>query len=381
MQTNNTRSLNHNQLTTIIMFFLIGGSALSSTSRYSGQNAGIILLFAALFGGIIFTLYHRISKIHQHQGLPDILKSTFGKTFGTILLFSYACFFLFRTISVGNYMSAMAQETLMSGVNHRVVITMLLVTVIVSALYGLKVIGRTSEIFMFIIIAFLIPFLITPFTSDSFQTAHLMPILADGPLGIAPDIARSTMFPYAELVVFLMLFPYVTPVDDKKILKRSYIAIIVSTVLMIAIDIITVGLIGATLTSNFEYSFSNAMQLAGLSGFLERLDPLAIVIMVASEYFKLAIYFFITILCFQALHQKFNFKIVLSVLVVVIFFLAPIMHPPETNFLMNTLPFRILPPFQLIMPLIIWIVSEIRFRNKAPKQQLPLQERINPGPT
>jgi len=381
MKTNNPRSLNYNQLTMLIMFFLIGGSGLSATSRYSGQNAWIVLLFAGLFAGILFTLYHRISKVHQHQGLPDVLKSTFGKVLGTIILFIYACFFLFRTISVGNYMSAMAQETLMLGVNHHVVIAMLMVTVIVSALYGLNVIGRTSEIFMFIIIIFLIPFLIAPFTSDSFRVANLVPILADGPLGIVEDIARATMFPYAELIVFLMLFPYVTPVDDKKILKRSYIAIIISTVLMIAIDIVTVGLIGATLTENFEYSFFNAMQLVRLSGFLERLDPLAIVIMVASEYFKLVIYFFITVLCFQALHQKFNFKIVLSILIVIIFFLAPIIPPPEAAFLKNTLPFRILPTFQLIIPLIIWIVSEIRFRNKIPKKQLPLQERINPGST
>ena len=131
---NNTRSLSLNQLTTLIMFFLIGGSALSSTARYAGQNAWIVLLFAGAFSAIFFTLYHRISKIHQHQGLPAILKSTFGKVVGTIMLFIYACFFLFRTISVGNYMSAMAQETLMHGVNPRVVIAMLIITVIISAL-------------------------------------------------------------------------------------------------------------------------------------------------------------------------------------------------------------------------------------------------------
>ena len=380
---NNTRQLNLNQLTTLIMFFLIGGSALSSTARYSGQNAWIVILFAGFFGAILFTIYHRISKVHQYKGLPDILKSTFGKVLGTITLFIFAGFFLFRTISVGNYMSAMAQETLMFGVNQRIVIIMLLVTVITSALYGLNVIGRSSEIFFFIMVVCLIPFLLAIFTSSSFKMDNLTPILTEGIPGIAEDIIRTTFFPYGELVVFLMLFPYIAKKESKKILKRSYIAIIVSVLIMIAIDLTTVALIGATLTSNFEYSFYNAMQLAGLKGFLERLDPLAIVIMIASEYFKLVIYFYVTVLSFQALYKKFNFKITLVIISTVIFFLAPILHPPETGFLMSTLPFRILPIFELGFPLLIWIVSEIRFRKKKKydSSDSSINYTVNPEPT
>ena len=359
-----TRKISLNQVTAIIMLFLIGGSALSTTSRYAGQNVWIVLLFAGLFSAILFTLYHRISIIHQHKGLPDILKATFGKFFGTIILLGYAGFFFFRNMSVGNYMSAMAQETLMIGVNHRVVIVMLMIAVISSTLYGLNVIARSSEIFLFIIILCLMPFLLAIFTSNIFKSENLVPILAGGVPGLAQDVFRSTFFPYGELVVFLMLFPYIVTKEKKSILKRSYIAISLSVLLMIIIDLTTVALLGATLTSNFEYSFYNAMQLAGIKGFLERLDPLAIIIMVASEYFKLVIYFFVTILAFQALNKKFNFKIVLIFITIFTFLLAPIVKIHEHGFMMNIAPFRILPIFELALPLLIWIVSEIRFRKK-----------------
>jgi len=376
----NTRQLSLNQLTALIILFLIGGSALSSTARYSGQNAWIVVLSAGLFGAIFFTIYYRISKVHEHKGLPDILKSTFGKILGTIVLFIYAGFFLFRTISVGNYMSAMAQQTIMFGANHRVVIVMLMTAVIISTLYGLKVIGRSSEIFLFIIIMCLLPFLLAIFTSDVFKTENLIPVLAEGVPGIVQDVARVTFFPYGELVVFLMLFPFIAPKENKKLLKRSYIAILISVLLMIAINLTIVALIGATLTSNFEYPFYNAMQLAGLKGFLERLDPLAVVIMVAGEYFKLVIYFFVTVLAFQALNKRFNFKIVLTLLVILIFFLAPVVNVHETGFMMDIVPFRILPIFELAIPLLLWIVSEIRFRKK--KDHVPTaQPNLNLEPT
>jgi len=364
------------------MLFLIGGSALSSTARYSGQNVWIVMLFAGFFGAILFTIYHRISKIHQYKGLPDILKSTFGKFLGTIMLLIYAGFFLFRTLSVGNYMSMMAQETLMWGANHRTVIVMLMITVVIATLYGLNAIGRSSEVFLIIIIICMMPFLLAIFTSDVFKTENLIPVLAEGVPGIAQDVVRTTFFPYGELVVFLMLFPYIAP-KKTGILKRSYIAITISVLLMIVIDLTTVALIGATLTSNFEYSFYNAMQLVGMKGFLERLDPLAVVIMVASEYFKLVIYFFVTVLAFQALNKRFNFKIVLSLITILIFFLAPVVKVHETGFMMDFMPFKILPIFELAIPLAIWIVSEIRFRKKHPKQpekSLPMVEKLNPGP-
>jgi len=367
---NHTRLISLNQLTTLLMLFLIGGSALSSTARYSGQNIWIVLLFAGFFGALFFTLYHRIAKIHEFKSFPEILKSTFGTAIGTLFLLIYGGFFLFRTISVGNYMSAMAQETLMFGANHRLVVGMLLTTIIISSLYGLNIIGRTSEIFLFIIFLCLVPFLLSVFTTDIFKFENLIPILAEGVPGIAQDVARTTFFPYGELVVFLLLFPYVVQPKGKSVLKRGYIGISVSVLLMIAIDLTTVALIGATLTSNFEYSFYNAMQLAGMSGFLERLDPLAIVIMVASEYFKLVIYFFVTILSFQALHKRFNFKFTLTITSIAIFLLAPIVKVHETGFIMDVVPFRILPIFELAIPLLIWLVSEIRFRKKKNHTQV-----------
>ena len=376
----NTRQISLNQLMTLMMLFLIGGSALSSTARYAGQNVWIVLLFSGVFGILFFTMYHRISKIHQYKEIQDIFKSTFGKFLGTLLLIVYAGFFFFRHISTGNCMTAMAQNTLMAGINPRVVIMMLLLTVVIGALYGLNAVGRSSEIFLFIILLCTLPFLLAIFTSDVFKATNLIPILAEGIPGIAQDVARTTFFPFGELVLFIVLFPYVAPKEKKGILKRSYLAIIISVILLIAIDLTTVALLGANLASNFEYPFYNAMQLTGIRGFLERLDPLAIVIMVTSEYFKLVLYFFATILTIQGLNKKFKFKFIIILLSIFIFFFAPFINVHETGFLIDVMPLRILPIFELAIPLLIWIVSEIRFRKKKKYDSSSAKPAINPEP-
>jgi len=360
---NQRRNINLNQMMTLMILYLT--SALAVTAKYAGQNVWIILLTGGAGGALLFTLYYRLSYLHDHKGLAHIFKSCFGKYMGKLILLAYACFFFLRTIAVGNFMSAMAQQTLMFGANHKVVILLLVVTVVITSLYGLNAIGRSSEIFLAIAILCLLPFVMTIFSSRVFNTENLVPVLAEGIPGIAKDTARVFFLPYSELMIFLAIFPYVSfkNADSKGILKRGYIAILASTILLLIIDVITVALLGANLTTNFEYSFYNAMQLAGMNGLFQRLDALAIIVMVVTSYFKLIIYFYVNLMTFQALYHRFNFKWVLGIISTVSFFIAPLLKS-GTQFTYETVPFKILPPFTIAIPVIAYLISEVKHRSK-----------------
>jgi len=258
----------------------------------------------------------------------------------------------------------------MYGASHRLVIALLLVTVIFCSLYGLNAIGRSSEVLLIVLILCLVPFIFAIASTGIFKIENLIPVLAEG-LPIIPSASvRTTFFPFGELIVFLMLFQYLSKEHQKGILKRSYVAILMTLLLLIGVGLTNIALLGSNLVRNFAYPFYSAMQLAGMNGFLERLDPLAIIIMVVSEYFKLVIYFNVAILGIQALHQKFNFKVILWVLSVLVFIFAPFMTFSQ-DVLLNTLPLKIMPIFEFAIPLIIWMVSEIKHRKKKKEQLAP----------
>ena len=361
---NNTQGINLNQLMTLIMLFLIGGALGANPGRYAGQNVWIAYLIGALLGTLLFTMYYRISKIHDHQSLLQIFKSCFGKYIGMFLLLVYAIFFLLRTISIGNFISEMAQQTLMIGANQRLTIALLIIPLVVGSLYGLKSIGRSSEILFVITIICLIPFITTVFFTHTFKVEKLLPILAEGLFSIRNDIVRVAFIPHGSLFMFLTLFPYVAKEQNKGILKRSYIAIGVSVLIMITIEIITVGVLGATLTANSSYTFYSAVRAASMNGLFARFDPLAIIITINSLYFELLLFFFASVLIIQSLHKKFNFKFVVVIVSILIFIVAPFIKIQSVSFVLNTLPFKILPIFELGIPLLIFIISEIKHRKK-----------------
>ena len=363
----NTRKINLNQLMILMVMFLIGGSTLANVGRYVGQNIWIVLLCGSFLGSILFTIHYRISKLHQHKGLPDILRDCFGKWFGSFLMIVYSGYFFFRTILLGNGMSEMASQTLMLGTPHRLIALMLLITVIVGSLYGLNVVGRSSEIFFFITLIALIPFFDAFFSREIFKYQNLMPLLENGITGIQRDVFRVFLFPYGDLVIFLMFFQFISKKQRQNILKRSYIAIAIATLLMITINTITVAILGSSLVQNLAHPFYNAMELAAGNNFLDRIDSLAVIIVVVTTYFKLVLYFYTTILMIQSLSKKFNFKWVLWLNALVIFIVSPYIRLNQPDVLLNTIPFKVLPIFNLVIPILIWIISEIKYR----KRKLP----------
>ena len=361
------REINLNQLMILMIFFNLGGTAFASIGRYSGATIWITLILGGLVGTLFFTMFFRISKIHDHVGLPDILRACFGKWFGTFMLLLYACFFFFRSMVVGNFMSSMAQQTLMYGSSHRFVIAILLVTILLTSLYGLNAIARSSEVcFMVLMLCFLL-FFTAVLSTGIFKIENLIPILAEATPQLGQGVIRVAFLPFSELLIFLMFFPYVKKKQQGGLLKRSYMAISVSLLLMIAIGLMNVAVLGANLVANFAHPFYNAMQLAGMNGFLERLDAFAIIAMVVSEYFKLTVFSYAALLAFQSLHKRFNIKIILAIIGVFIFIFAPLIKVNQIDFLFLTLPTKILPIPNLAIPLIVWVISEIQYKKRKKK--------------
>ena len=363
-----SREINGNQLMALMVLFLIASAMLSNVGGDAGPNVWIVILISTSLGIFLYLMYCRISKLNNYQGLSNILRNTLGKFLGTFVLFSYAVFFFIRCLMVGNALTDMAQQSLMIGADQRGVMNLFLIVIVFSSLYGFKIIGRSSEIFLAVLIGALIPFFVTVLYTGVFKPINLVPILAHGLKGLEHDILRVFFFPFGEILVFLMFFHYIPKNQKNDIKKKGCFGILIASFLMIAVDATTLGILGPDLTKNFQYPFYNAMQLAGLRGLHERLDPLAGIIILLSSYIKSIVYYYATILAFESLSVKFNFKWVLGIVTVLIYLLAPYVRLEQYKRVhLDILPLRIYPIFQLAIPLLLWLISEIKFYKREKK--------------
>ena len=91
-------------------------------------------------------------------------------------------------------------------------------------------------------------------------------------------------------------------------MKYSYVGITLAMVILLGIDVMNIGILGADLTENFVYPFFNAMKMVGGVLLFERVDPLSIIILMTTCFFKISIYCYAGLSCLEKIVVRFNYR-------------------------------------------------------------------------
>ena len=362
-----TSRISLHQMFALLVLFLSSSATLTGVGRYSGQDIWIVFLISSILGTILYTIYYRISKLNEFEPLPNILKKTFGKWLGTLLNIGYIGYFFYIATGLLKSIGDMIEVTLMVDASMILILVLLMIPVVYGMILGVNTIGRSSELLFYVVCISFVTLVLAVLSSDIFQLENFLPVLENGFDGIKTDIYRVTLFPYGEAITFLLIFPLIPSQGRGKILKYSYVGIVIATIILLGIDMMNIGILGADLTKNFLYPFYNSMKMVGVNVIFERLDPIAIVILMTTCFFKLSIYFYATLVSLEKLVLRFNYRqlaLVCSVLLIIASLLISKSHVETIYLAIIGLPKWILPVFQVALPLVIWIISEVKNQMK-----------------
>lgn len=362
-----TSRISLHQMFTLLVLFLSSSATLTSVGRYSGQDIWIVFLISSVLGTILYTLYYRISKLNEFEPLPNILKETFGKWLGTLLNIGYIGYFFYITTGLLKSIGDMIGISLMVDASMILILVLLMIPVVYGMIIGVNTIGRSSELLFYVVCICFVTLLFAVFSSDVFQFDNFLPVLEHGFDGIKTDIYRVTLFPYGEAITFLLIFPLIPSQGRGKILKYSYVGIGVATIILLGTNVMNVGILGADLMKNFLYPFYNSMKMVGINVIFERLDPIAIIILMTSCFFKLSIYFYATLVSLEKLVVRFNYRqlaLFCSVLLIIASLFISKSHVETIYLAIIGITKWILPIFQVALPLLIWMISEVKNRMK-----------------
>ena len=108
-----------------------------------------------------------------------------------------------------------------------IVNAMLMIAAIFAVRKGIEVIARAGELLFGIMYFLTAVGLILIISSGTINLRFLQPVLAEGAGTVIYSVFKQTMFiPFGELIVFVMIFPYLK--DRKKVKKTGFLAIIIS---------------------------------------------------------------------------------------------------------------------------------------------------------
>lgn len=349
------------QLTILVTMFLIGSSILlmpSAFATHAKQDAWIAAILGVGIGLLLVMMYYVLGSSFPNMTLAEYSEKILGKWLGrAVSLLFFTFFFLTSALvlrNIGDFLvTYILDETPIQAIE-----IIFFIVVFMGVHYGLETFSRTSEFFApWIVLLFLI---IIIFVFPEKEPKNITPIFEGG---IKPIMRGALPFigtPCFELVVFLMIFPFI---NQTKNTKKAFIAgYLIGGILLIIISVLTILVMGPSSTASEIYPSYVLAKKINVANFFERIEAVVAGLWFITIFFKLTICFYASALCLAQTFKLKEFRFLIFPLGMILVVLSLVAYPNSAYFL--SVIGSIWTPYSsiygLFLPVILMVVSKIR---------------------
>ncbi|NOV01073.1 GerAB/ArcD/ProY family transporter [Paenibacillus planticolens] len=305
---NNESTLTARQLMIFIFLISVGTtilvvpSILAAEAKQDAWMAGA----AAVGSGLLFIwMYVKLVQMFPDMTLFDMNERLLGKWLGKAvnLLYSFIMFILSAQVLfyIGTFMTTQIMPTTPIQSIHILMITF----VVIGVKLGVVILGRTAEIFFpWIILLFV---LLVIFVAPQSTMKNLLPMGEASFISIARSALFMVVFSYFPIVFTICLISKETKFPAK-FSKSFFYGGITSGIVMITITLVSVLVMGADQSSRHVYATYSLAKKISVGNFLQRIEVTVAFLWFISIYFKLTLYFHVTLKSIASLFQLQNYK-------------------------------------------------------------------------
>ncbi|CAN2253836.1 spore germination protein [Bacillus vallismortis] len=347
------------QLFVMIIIFELGSSLLITPGTMAGRDAWIAVLLGCAAGLFLFYLYQGIYQCYPDFSPKEYMDDMLGTKLSWIFSFLYILYFAYIAARVLRDFG----EMLLTFAYHDtpiIILNALLMGVSIYAVRkGIEVLARSAELLfgaMYLLGAFGLVLLIV---SGSVEPQNLKPVLADGFSPIIHSVLTQTMYvPFGEVVLFVMIFPYLS--DRKGVKKTGMLAMIISGLVVTLTVAINISVLDVDLTLRSQFPLLSTIQTIKVEEFLDRLDVFFMLALIIGGFFKVSLYLYAVVVGTSTLFKEKNpsqlaypmgFGILLLSITIATNF------SEHLNEGLKVVPLYIHLPFQLLFPLFLFIIA------------------------
>ncbi|AKN31385.1 spore gernimation protein [Clostridium carboxidivorans P7] len=343
----------------ILIIYIIGSTLIIGIGGEAKNDAWISGIASIIMFIPMLLVYSRILVLFQGKDLFDILCIIFGNTLGKIisLLYIWYAFHLGALVlrNFGEFINVLAMpETPMF-----VSLFCLGLVCIVAVKLGIEVIGRT--------IAYFIPLIFFTFIVIQLISIHqlhlnyIKPILGNGIISILKGGFSAFSFPFAETVLFIGIFNSLK--TKKSPLKVYLYGVLISASIIIIVTIRNIAILGNKV-GNFYFPSYEAVSMIRVGDFIQRAEVTVAMTFVFGALIKSSICLLVSCKGIGKLFKLSDYRSIVIQTGLLMIYFSYIVY--DNIMTMEYWAFKVYSyyafPFQVILPVIIWILAEIKVR-------------------
>lgn len=344
----------------LLVIFVMGSTLIIGIGGDANNDAWIAGIVGIIMAIPMLFVYSRILLLYQGRDLFDILNLTLGKIMGKIvaILYIWYAFHLGALVlrNFGEFISTVAMpETPML-----VPMFCLGLVCIIAVRLGIEVLGRTSTYFFPVLLFILVA--VELLAIPQLHLDYIKPILGNGFTPILKGGFMTFSFPFAETVLFIGVFCSLK--TKRSSFKVYFWGIMISATIIIIITIRNITMLGNMLDSINFPSYA-AVSRISIGDFLQRIEVTVSIVFVFGVFVKSSI---CLLVASKGIGKLFNLKDYRSIVIqtgLLMIYFSYIVY--DNNMEMKYWAFKVYPyyafPLQVIFPIIVWILAEIRVKN------------------
>lgn len=361
-----TEKITDKEAICLLIVFVVGSSLILGIGGEAKNDSWIAGIVALIMVIPMLLIYSRILSLFQGKDLFDILNITLGKVIGKIVAFIYIWYaFHLGALALRNF-GEFINIVAMPETPMLVPLFCLGLVSIIAVRLGIEVIGRTTTYFLPLLLFTLV--VVELLAIPQLHLNYLKPILGNGLIPVLKGGFSTFSFPFAETVLFIGILGSLK--TKKSPFKVYYWGISISGVIIIITTIRNIAVLGNMLDSFYFPSYA-AVARINIGDFIERIEVSVSFVFIFGVFVKSSICLLVA--C-KGIGKMFNLKDYRSIVIqtgLLMIYFSYIVY--DNSMMMNYWAFKVYPfyafPLQVILPIMIWILAEIKARKNTPFRQ------------
>ncbi|MBZ5753795.1 GerAB/ArcD/ProY family transporter [Metabacillus rhizolycopersici] len=291
------------QLFVLMVLFEVGSAVVVGLGLEAKQDAWIAILLGMMGGIGLFSLYVYLYSQFPTLSLTNFLEKIVGKLIGRTLAIAYICLFLYLAARILRTFCDLLLTEIIPETPILVIAIIIMISISFGCYLGFEVIARTAEVFFPWVMFFSFLFVLLVFIGGLPKLENLQPVLEAGWKPVFQAIYPTILsFPFWETIVFTIFFPYLN--KQKEGIVAGYIAIIFSGMIITTATTIMISVLGPFVASISPFPLLDTIAPVNVGNFFNRLDPIALILLIIGGYFKITVFFCGAVEGFSSLVNK-----------------------------------------------------------------------------
>ena len=343
----------------IVILFIMGSTLIMGIAGEAKNDAWLAAIVGMLFSVPMLFVYSRIVSIFPGKDLFEILNIVFGKLIGKLVSLVYIWYSFHLGVLVTRNFGEFVNTLAMPGTPMFVILFSLGLVCIVAVRLGIEVIGRMSAYLLVPVLVIII--FVQLMAIPQFHFNYIKPILYNGFTPVLKAGFSAFTFPFAETVIFIgVLFALKT---KKSSMKVYFSGLSFAGTVIVILTIRNIVILGKSIGMLYFPSHLAVSQIA-VGDFLQRIEVTVAFVFATAAFTKISVCLFVA--C-RGIGRVFNLSDYRSVVIqtgLLMIYLSYFIYDnimEMRNWAFNIYMYYAI-PFQVIVPVIVWIFAEIKNR-------------------